>query len=162
MNRTTITKHHRGQSGVAAIEFAILIVPMMLMLFGVTEYGRAIYQYNTITKSVRDATRYLSTVAPGTGHAEARNLVVCGSTAACGTSTLAPGLTTGMVAVCDATNCASTHASQATGSGTVNLVTVTVSGYAFQSVVNVPINGVTLGMPSMTFGPIQSTMRQAS
>lgn len=150
------------QRGVAAIEFAILIIPMMLMLFGVMEYGRAIYQYNTLTKSVRDAARYLSTVAPGAGHAEARNLVVCGSTTPCGTNALAPGLTTGMVTICDATNCSGTHASQATGSGTVNLVTVTITGYVFQSVINAPINGVTLGMPNVTYGPIRNTMRQAS
>lgn len=150
------------QSGAAAIEFAILIVPLMLMLFGVTEFGRAIYQYNTITKTVRDASRYLSTVAPGTGHTEAKNLVVCGTTAGCGTSTLVSGLTTGMVIICDAGNCASTHLSQATGSGTVNLVTVTVTNFAFKSLVNIPIGGVTIGAPNMTYEPIQNTMRQAS
>lgn len=153
---------NKSQHGVAAVEFAILLVPMLLMLFGITEYGRAIYQYNTIAKSVRDASRYLSTVAPGSGHAEARNLVVCGQITSCGSAQLAPGLTTSMVSICDATNCVGTHASQATGTGTVNLVTVTVTGYQFQSVVNIPIGAVTLGAPNLTYDPIHNTMRQAS
>lgn len=151
----------RAQRGVAAIEFAILIVPMLLMLLGVTEYGRAVYQYNTLVKSVRDATRYLSAVAPGSGQAAARCLAVYGTTNCTG-GALAPGLTTGMVGICDATSCAGTHASQATGGGTVNLVTVTISGYTFQSLFNFNLGGLTVGAPNMTYGPIHNTMRQAS
>lgn len=151
----------KAQRGAAAVEFAILIVPLLLMLFGVTEYGRAIYQYNTLVKSVRDATRYLSAVAPGSGHAAARCLAVYGNSNCTG-SPLAPGLTTGMVGICDATNCAATHNSQPTGSGTANLVTVTVNGYTFQTLLNFSMSGLTIGAPDITYDPIQNTMRQAS
>ena len=34
---------------------------MISIAFGITEFGRAIYQYNTLAKAARDATRYLST-----------------------------------------------------------------------------------------------------
>src|SRR5687768_8127054 len=70
---------NRKQHGVALVEFA-LILPFLLVLSIITfEFGRAIWQYNTLTKSVRDAARYLSLQTPGTKIAEARNLMVYGT-----------------------------------------------------------------------------------
>jgi len=148
----------RLQRGVATIEFSLLVVPLLLMLFGVTEYGRAIYQYNTLVKSVREATRYLSTVSAGTRYGEAKCLAVYGTTNCTGRQ-LAPGLTTDMVTIQDRTN-ATDHASQETGSGTVDLVTVTISGYQFRSLVNFPLGEVTIGAPNITYHSIHNTMRQ--
>ena len=54
------------QNGVALVEFALILPLLLLLTFITTEFGRAVYQYNTITKSVRDAVRYLSTQTPGT------------------------------------------------------------------------------------------------
>jgi len=153
----TPRKHQRG---VAAVEFGILIIPLTLMLFGLTEYGRAIYQYNTLVKATRDATRYLTTVAPGNGWGQARCLARYGNTTCSGTL-LAPDLSDAMVQICDATNCAATHAVVDTGQGSVNLVTVTISGYQFKSLINFPIGGLSVGAPNITFGAISNTMRQA-
>jgi Flp pilus assembly protein TadG len=150
-----------AQRGVATVEFAILIIPLLLLLLGVFEYGRAIYQYNTLAKAVRDGTRLLSAVAPGTNLAVARCLVVHGNEACTG-SPLVQGLTTGMVSVCDATSCAGTHAAQATGHGSVNLVTVTVTGFTYNSLFNFSFGGFTFGAPNITYDPISVTMRQAS
>lgn len=159
MRRAAISPLKR-QRGVAAVEFGLLIIPLTLMLFGLTEYGRAIYQYNTLVKATRDAARYLTTVAPGNGWAEARCLARYGNTACTGTL-LAPGLTDDKVVICDATNCAATHALVPTGSVAVNLVTVTISDYEFQSLINFPLGGLTVGAPDITFGGISNTMRQA-
>lgn len=152
-------KHQRG---VAAVEFGILIIPLTLMLFGLSEYGRAIYQYNTLVKATRDATRYLTTVAPGNGLVEAECLVRYGKTV-CGGTALVPGLEVGKaeVVICDATNCTATHALVSTGSGAVNLVTVTISDFEFKSLINFPIGGLSAGAPDITFGDISNTMRQA-
>ena len=150
----------KRQRGVAAVEFGFLIIPLTLMLFGLTEYGRAIYQYNTLVKATRDATRYLSTVAPGNGFSQARCLARHGNTA-CSGPLLVPDLTDDKVVICDATNCAGTHALVPTGSGAVNLVTVTISGYQFQSLINFPVGGLSAGAPDITFGDISNTMRQA-
>lgn len=158
--RHAATVPRKRQRGVAAVEFGILIVPLMLMLFGLTEYGRAIYQYNTLVKATRDATRFLSTVAPGNGWGTARCLAVYGNTA-CNGAALAPGLTAAMVQICDATNCPTTHAVVNTGQGSVNLVTVTISGYQFHSLIDFPIGALTIGAPDITFGNISNTMRQA-
>lgn len=161
----------RFRRGVATVEFSILIVPLLLLLFGVTEYGRAIYQYNTLTKSVRDATRYLSAVAPGSGHSAARCLVVYGTTN-CSGNPLAPGLTTGMVTICDASipSCQATHLSQQTGHGTINLVTVTINDpglpdnqkFQFDSLFDFSLFGFNFGAPNIIYDPIRNTMRQAS
>lgn len=151
----------RRQGGVVAVEFALLIIPMLLMVFGITEFGRAMYQYNTLVKATRDATRYLSTQAPGSGVGTAKCLAVYGNKT-CGAvgEELVPGLTTGMVTVCDANSCPGTHSSVATGAGVVNLVTVTIQGYQFQSVVSFSIAGLSVGLPNITFGAVSTTIRQ--
>jgi Flp pilus assembly protein TadG len=50
------------QRGAAAIEFAF-ILPLLLVIFsGMVEFGRAMWHYDALAKSARDAVRYLSTV----------------------------------------------------------------------------------------------------
>lgn len=158
MRHAALTPRKR-QRGVAAVEFGFLIIPLTLMLFGLSEYGRAIYQYNTLVKATRDATRYLSTVDKGQGWPQARCLAMHGDLT-CEAPLLAPGLTDATVDICDASNCAS-HSLVSTGSGAVNLVTVTISGYQFQSIINFPLAGLNIGAPNITFSDISNTMRQA-
>ena len=132
------------------------------MAFGAAEFGRAIYQYNTLVKSTRDAVRYLSTQAPGdpADVTIAKCLAVYGATDCTG-SQLVPGLTTAMVDVCDATLCPSTHQAVSTGSGTINLVTVYIGQTTpFQFKVLVPL--VMQNSTSMNFNVISATMRQIS
>jgi len=136
----------RSMRGVAAVEFAIVLIPLLLLGFGITEFGRAIYSYNTLTKSVRDAARYLTTKTPGdvVAHGVAKCLAVYGN-AGCSAPALAPGLTTDMVAVTDVSGLP-------TGTGTINTVTVSINGYPYNSVVE-------FVMPDLTFGNIAITMR---
>ena len=52
-------------SGTAAVEFALfLFFILMPFLFGIFEIGRALQQHHVVTKSVRDAARYMARV-PG-------------------------------------------------------------------------------------------------
>ncbi|MFZ3081917.1 TadE/TadG family type IV pilus assembly protein [Rhodoferax ferrireducens] len=132
---------HSCQRGVAAVEFAFLL-PLVLvpMILGTIELGHAIYTYNTLDKTVRDAARHLSQHGPGDAviAAEAKCLAVTGTTD-CSGSPVAPGLTTGMVLICDASSLDPTicppHANQSTGLGAINLVTVSIQNYAFDSLV---------------------------
>jgi Flp pilus assembly protein TadG len=142
------------QRGVAAVELGIMLMPLVVLTFGTTEYGRAVYQYNTLVKASRDATRFLSGQGPGdpADLAVAKCLAVYGNTACTG-SPLLPNLDATMVTVCDSVSCPSTHLNQATGSGVMNLVTVTITGYNFDSM-------VPLVAPSVTFNAISTTMRQ--
>jgi len=136
-----------GQAGAALIELALILPLLLLLTFITTEFGRAVYQYNTIVKSVRDAVRYLSVQTPGTHIAEARSLIVYGNTTGAGTP-LAPGLTLAHVQQPTWQSAGSTPV--------INTVTVTVSGYSFQSLFS-SVLGIPFG--SFNYNDISATMR---
>ncbi|MGX6567856.1 TadE-like domain-containing protein [Cupriavidus necator] len=159
----------KRQKGVALVELAITISLLLAICFAVTEFGRAIYTYNTLAKSVRDAARYLSTQAAGNAaaHAMAKQLVVYGTPVATdGQPTLAPGLKTSMVSVCDAADpaCASNMGQGA--SPAINTVTVRISGYTFTPILDLLgftrfYTGGSDSLTSISFSDISATMRQA-
>jgi hypothetical protein len=139
-----VTKRERG---VALVEFALVLPLLLLVTFVVTEYSRALYQYNTLTKSVRDAARYLSTENPGTHIAQAKNLVVYGNPAGSGTP-LAIGLTTSRVP---------DPIWVIRGSAPViNTVTIRITGYTFTPMFAQAF-GVNFG--NITYADISATMR---
>jgi Flp pilus assembly protein TadG len=146
--------HRYRQNGSLVVELALVIVLLVPLIFGATEYGRAIYQYNAIAKGARDGVRYLSQYAPGDANRikEAQCLVVYG-TADCKGTALVPGLTISMVHVRDSISDPATCKLQSSGRGALNLVTVEVQNYAFSSVVSVYV-------PHLNFGPIGTTMVQ--
>lgn len=143
--------------GAVAVEFALLLIPLMLLAFGIAEYGRALYQYNTLVKTVRDAARLLSHHNPedpasyGPVLEEARCLAVYGNTS-CSGSALAPGLTTGMVTI------GSSATTTAAGT-TVTLVEVRITGYVFNFVFN-PSRLLGPAPDTIPFSDIHATMRQ--
>lgn len=49
-------------SGSVMVEFAGALILLLLLVLGISEIGRAIYQLNTLTKSVEASARYLSRV----------------------------------------------------------------------------------------------------
>lgn len=135
--------------GVAAVELAVLLIPLVIMSFGMSELGRTFYYYNGVVKSVRDATRYLSMFSAGENEAQARCLAVHGNTG-CQGDPLLPGLSTDMVAI-------GYQAGVETGPGlgAINLVQVTITGFPFTSLFPAVVN-------DMVFGPIACTMRQGA
>ena len=145
------------QCGVALVELAISILVLITIAFGITEFGRAIYQYNTLVKSVRDAARFLSTrdALDTAAKDQAKCLAVYGNPNCTG-NPLAPGLTLGMVSICDALTCPD-HALQGSAP-VINLVTVSVGGpnvtpYTFDSLASYVL-------PDIQFKPIAATMKQ--
>ena len=140
---------NRTQKGVAIVEFALILPFLLLLTFITTEFGRAIWQYNTLTKSVRDSARYLSIQTPSDPVAigKARNLTVYGNLAGTGTP-LALGLSTSNVP--DPTW-------QTAGTNPViNTVTIRITGYTFNSIV-----AGAFGLPfgAISFPDITATMR---
>ncbi|WP_076542205.1 TadE/TadG family type IV pilus assembly protein [Shewanella sp. UCD-KL21] len=103
-----------SQQGVAAVEMTILLPIMLLLIFATAELGRFLYQYNTLTKLVRDAGVYLGAHADtrqtsnlpnpfidaecGNCIAETKNLLVYGSTNT-GTTPQLSGLTTSDITI---------------------------------------------------------------
>lgn len=104
--------HARRQRGLATVEFAICAPILFLLMFATAEIGRALFQYNTLVKAVRDGARYASTAAINTSgvvsitpamRTATRNLVVTGNIAGTGAPVL-PQLTAANVAVTDDDN----------------------------------------------------------
>ena len=137
------------QKGVAIVEFALILPFLLLMTFITTEFGRAIWQYNTLTKAVRDSARYLSAQTPGdpTAITKARNLTVFGNLSGTG-SPLAIGLSTANVP-------APTWQTAGTNP-VINTVTVRITGYTFNSMF-----ASAFGLPfgAVPFSDITATMR---
>jgi Flp pilus assembly protein TadG len=160
MRHSTVRK---TQSGVAAVELGLLLVVLIPLVFGISEYGRAMYQYNALGKAVRTGSRYLSQYAAGdnTAIGNARCLVAYGNTG-CNGAPLVPGLDTSnmssKIIIKDSSNDSTMKKQPITANGVTvgvaNLVRVTVSAYEFTS-------AVTLIAPSFTFNSISVTMTQA-
>lgn len=147
----------RKQRGAVLVELALLLGPLLILAFGITEFGRAVYQYNAIAKAVRDSARYLSQFAPGDAVriAEAQSLVFCGSIDCNQRAPLVPGLTRDNVHIFDRTSqiVNNPYNLQSTGRGTVNLVRVEVDGFEFRSMAPAFV-------PDIRFDPIHATMMQ--
>lgn len=109
----TMRKERRMQAGAVMIEMVIVTPLLLLLVLGTGEIGKALVEYNTLTKSVRDGARLVarSALLGTTGtvlitpdlEADARNLVVYGNVAGTGTPRL-PNLAPGQVSVIDAGN----------------------------------------------------------
>ena len=141
------------QSGVALVEFALILPLLLLLTFVTTEFGRALFQYNILTKSVRDAARYLSVYNPGdtTKILIAKNLVVYGNPTGSG-APLVIGLTTSLVP---------NPVWQEAGSAPkINTVTIRVTGYNFRPLFASAF-GVSFanGSGNIPFADISATMR---
>jgi len=52
-------KLKRNQQGLAAIEMTLILPLLLLLFFATAEFSRLLYQYNALTKVVRDASRYI-------------------------------------------------------------------------------------------------------
>lgn len=145
----------KTQSGAVLVELALLLVPLLTLVLGITEFGRAVYQYNALAKGVRDGARYLSQFEPAQADRiqEARSMVVCGRSACDGATPLVPGLKLDHVRVRDRSSDPGACNLQSTGRGTLNLVRVEVSGFSFRSAAPAFIL-------DQVFGPIQATMVQ--
>lgn len=142
---------NKRQRGVAIVEFALMLPFLLLLTFITTEFGRAIWQYNTLAKSVRDSARYLSLQTPGdtAAIATARNLTVYGKpNPTDADSPLAPGLST-------------THVPDPTwvpagSEPVINTVTIRISGYTFTPMVTSVFGQA---FATITFSDISATMR---
>lgn len=137
------------QTGVALVEFALILPLLLILTFVTTEYSRALFQYNILTKSVRDAARYLSVYNPGdaTKFPIAKNLVVYGNPAGTG-SPLVIGLTTTLVP---------NPVWQTAGTAPViNTVTIRVTGYVFRPLFASAFN---VNFGNLAYADISATMR---
>jgi len=135
------------QTGVAAVELALIMVPMLVLCFGIVEVGRALYYYDGLVKAARGAARYLTAkdlnpLASGTLYGSSSTnpdvktaiaLAWCGMpTCASGATSLIPGLDASKVTVTTNNHVQPTN-DGSTSVGTVNLVTICI-GYGYDEI----------------------------
>ncbi|WP_157263424.1 TadE/TadG family type IV pilus assembly protein [Azohydromonas aeria] len=143
----------RDQRGVATVELALVLMPLVLLLAATADLGRAFYTYSTLTSSTRNATRFLALSNPldDTAKDRARNLVRYGNIHGTGTL-LVSNLSADKIEICTRSTCGD-HDAVATGSGTVNLVSVRISGYVYTSLFSAVLPA------QLAFSTINMTMR---
>lgn len=138
---TTRHAHRRSspqpaQRGLATVEFALVLLPLVLLLAATADLGRAFYTFDSLTKAARSAARYLALANPPDAdqREKALSLVLYGNTQGSGTK-LVGDLSSSHVVICTPTleDCKATHDNQPPAGGTVDLVSVTISGYAYTS-----------------------------
>ena len=105
MTHMNMKKRYQFQLGLAAIEFALILPVLLILAFATIDFGRLLFQYDILTKSTRDATKYIArTVKPAANalqvdldaytaiENQARNLALCGTIASCNNNPLVSGL----------------------------------------------------------------------
>ena len=151
----------RRTRGAIAIEFALVVALILIpMVVGLYDFGRAFYAYNVLTKSVRSASRYLTTgiTTDPARQNSARCIILTGSPTlageGCANPVQLPDLDSSSVVVTiltPATTPGINDISTGPTTGAIDLVTVSVSGYPMSKITS-------LLFPEMVLGPISSTV----
>lgn len=163
-----IMKPHK-QAGVAAVELAVIFIPMLILCLGITELGRALYQYDGVVKATRGAARYLTqqnlndTVSYDAAVKIAQSMAVCGklppalgqvySPCAASDPIFVPGLDR------ESQVTVTNYPNVPTGAGTVSLVSVKIGDDSTQAVRFMsmfPIPGSMID--SFSFAPVTITL----
>lgn len=131
MRRTT--KNIGCERGSTLVEFAICATVFLTVMFGVIEFGRALWVHNALSDAARRGVRYAVVHSAGDA-AAVKNVVVYGN-AAGGSSPLVNNLTTANVNV--------SYSGFGLSGGTA---TVSITNYQFQFVI--PMVSTSIQMPS--------------
>lgn len=122
-----------NERGTTLVEFAIALTVFLTSMFGVIEFGRALWVHNALTDAARRGARYATLHNPADVDS-VKNVVVYGDPAG-GTQPVVPNLTTNNVTV--------NYSDFAVNKGTVS---VAISSYQFQFIV--PLIGTSITMPA--------------
>lgn len=88
-----VRRFARNEKGGALAELAILVPFLIIMAASVTELGRLFQTYTTLSKSTRNAARYLSGQSYTTNTiTNTRNMALCGKIDCTGTDPVVTGL----------------------------------------------------------------------
>jgi Flp pilus assembly protein TadG len=141
-SRSRRSTHQKGQ---ALVEFGIAATVFFLILFGILEFGRALWTWNTIVQATRAGARFAVVEAPTGDDAPVKKVVVYQDPNAANSSNpVAPGLTTGNVRVEYLMN----DGTAAANKDVADVVQVSVTGYQFQFLI--PVLGSTITLPAFT------------
>lgn len=124
-----------NERGATLVEFSIGVTVFLVSMFGVVEFGRALWTHNALSDAARRGARY-ATVHSANDSAQIKNVVVYGDPAG-GSQPLVPNLSTANVSI--------NYSNFALNKGTVS---VSVTNYQFQFVL--PLVSTSITMPNYT------------
>jgi len=88
---------HRKEAGAAMVEFAIVAWVFFLLLFGVIEFARLLFTFNTLTEMTRRGARVAAVCPPN--HPAIKRVAIFGDPSAGTTGTILPNITTANIEV---------------------------------------------------------------
>ena len=142
-------KQQNRQQGQSLLEMALVSLIFFFLLFGIIEFGRALWTYNTIVQSTRQAARWavvnVANAADTTDINRARNIVVYGYPDVSSGAPLLPGLDSATVTV-------TILPLQTDASGTAinEKISVSVSNFQFRFIVPIA--------PTITIPAFETTL----
>lgn len=148
----------RQQRGVTTVEFAIVGAVLFTVLFGVIEFGRALFIANSLVESTRRGARVAAVCPVG----DPRSAQVAIFANANGASRIAPDLTTANVAVSYLDQNGATLTNPAANFTAIQYVRVRITGYQMQLMIPfvlpeflMPEFAATLPRESLGYSPTQ-------
>ena len=145
----------RLQAGLTSVEFAIVAVLLVIVLFAVMEFGRALYVMNTLTEGTRRAAR-LAAVCP-VGDPKPASVAIFDSGG--GHSGAIAGLTTANVLVqyLDVNGAPIANPGAAANFGLINYVRVSIVGFNMQLLIptltpTISMSGFAATLPRESLG----------
>jgi Flp pilus assembly protein TadG len=75
-----MSRYNSSEKGSMMLEFALTVALFLVMLFGIVDFGRALYTYHFLSNAAREATRYAAVRGS-----------TCGDDGSCATSNSASG-----------------------------------------------------------------------
>lgn len=131
------------QAGLTTVEFAIVGSLLFVLLFGIIEFGRAMYIYNALTEGTRRAAR-LAAVCPVGDNKAAQAAIFAES----GSSLIAPNLSTGNVSIAYLNDAGAVITNTTANYLLIRYVRVQITGYSVA--LNIPFINPTLIVPPLT------------
>ena len=128
-----VKRFDSNERGATLVEFSIAVTVFLIAMFGVIEFGRALWAHNALTDASRRGARYATLHTP-TDITAIQNVVVYGDPAG-GTQPIVPNLTTDNVTI--------NYSDIGVNKGTVS---VGIDKYQFQFVI--PLIGSSITMPA--------------
>ena len=142
-------KKGKSEKGQSLVEMALVCLIFFFLLFGILEFGRALWTYNTIVQSTREAARWavvnVANAADSTDINRARNIVIYGYPDVSSGAPLVPGLDSATVTVV-----IQPLQTDASGTAINEKISVSVSNYQFQFIVPIA--------PTITIPAFETTL----
>jgi Flp pilus assembly protein TadG len=139
------------QRGQTLVEFALVVLIFLMVLFGILEFSRALWTYNTIVQATRAGARFAVVELPSVTNQTVKNYVVYNNSAGTGNPVL-PGLSTSNVTVTytriDPNTGNPVAATTLQDKYNSAYVQVGITGYTFNFIV--PILGSSIALPAFT------------